>query len=311
MTLSREVRRNAMDKALKLLLARLGLAAIDSTLFDPSAESFACLPRTTWKELEEAGLVERDPYLEPPRYRLTGVGWIEAIVSAGTFGSAPQDEELGRLAACFKMTVKERNTDAQVDLKTVSSEAGLPEGWVFNVVESNLLETRFQRRGVYWHEQHRGRVIIVPSTFGLEKVDRSESLLAQVAQLQEQLAERNEILADILCPHCGAPVSTQGPVEHEYGDSLYQSFECGYAATDGCVDSPCPDSADFPSIDEFDFHFSEMRGNSFQTWSCYALGQTTRARRLHLPEGVGRTQEEAKEYVLDWYRRRARPWKAR
>lgn len=236
---------------------------------------------------------------------------MEAIVAAGIFSSAPLGKELGRLAAYFKTMVKGRKTSAQVDLKTVSSSVGVSEGWVFNVIESSLLEARFRRRGVHWHEQHRGRVIVVPITFGLEEVDRSQSLRAQVEQLQEELTEREALLADVLCPHCRAPLSTQGPVEHEYGDSLYQAFECGYAAVDGCVDSPCPGSADFPALAEFAFCFTEMSGDPFWKWSCYALAQTARARRLHLPRGVGRTRAEARQYVLDQYEERARPWKTR
>ena len=201
MSLSPELRRRAKEEALQLLLDELADGAIDCTVLTLPSQGIAELPQTTWTELEEEGLLQRDPDLEPGHCRLTGAGWRAAIVCATNLKAVDLAGRLGRLAAYFKSRIKGRKATTQVDLKTAGRESGFSEEWIFNVVESNILEIQFGRRGVHWHTQHRGRVIVVPESFGLERVPMNDSLAAKVIQLQTELAEREEQLEESMCPY--------------------------------------------------------------------------------------------------------------
>jgi hypothetical protein len=296
MTISREQRRAYVEQALKLLLKNLGGNAIDYVTIDPIEGQFAELPPTTWKELKELQFVRRDSVREPTVYRLTGEGWIEALAASGQYDSEDLVRRLGGLSAYLKGTVKGRQTAAAIPLRGVAAATGNDEDWIFNVVESNLLEVKFGRRGAHWHPDHRGRMIVVPITFGVEPVDAHANLRAKIEALEQELAEREERLSEFQCPHCGAALSQQGPVPTEYGDDFHQSFECGFAQTDGRTTSPCPSSDEFPKFDEYELVFHQSRGQV----DCWAKPRTDRARLLSL-HSWGRTEEEAAERVRERY----------
>jgi hypothetical protein len=122
-----------------------------------------------------------------------------------------------------------------------------------------------------------------------------------VASLQEEIELLQGRLEPFECPTCGAPLSYTETIEHRYGDDLIKIFECGYQ-DDG---RPCPSNPEFPKLEEFEFQTFESEKDY---WVCLAIPKTAMARRLKLSGGQGRTQEEAKERLIAWYRRSAKPW---
>src|SRR4051812_32423826 len=122
MTLSREQRHAQLERALNLLLLLLNGRAIDCGEIDPRDPTLVELQPTTWKELEELHFVARDTEAEPPAYRLTGDGWIEALAVSRQYEDEALAEKLGRLAAYLKKTVKGRRRPAVAPLRTIAAE---------------------------------------------------------------------------------------------------------------------------------------------------------------------------------------------
>jgi TIR domain len=126
-----------------------------------------------------------------------------------------------------------------------------------------------------------------------------------IADLQEDLESTKEELARFQCPTCGAPLVETVRVDHEYGDYMIEVFECGFEL-DGRT--PCPSDPDFPKFEEYDLRMEHHPKETYWKWICYPTPRTHNARRLDLPRGVGRTEEEAKKEVFERHRRAARPW---
>ena len=81
MTVSAEERSRNIKEALACILHALADRAIDETFFDPGAETFSNLLRTTWDELETQGWLE---YVEVAEsYRFTGTGLLGALQTTG------------------------------------------------------------------------------------------------------------------------------------------------------------------------------------------------------------------------------------
>ena len=74
------------------------------------------------------------------------------------------------MAAALKQVVKGRELDGFTVLKDLASAAELPDGWVWNAVQGNLLDLRFPSSGFYLRgfEDGIGCHLQVPRTFGLE-----------------------------------------------------------------------------------------------------------------------------------------------
>jgi hypothetical protein len=128
--------------------------------------------------------------------------------------------------------------------------------------------------------------------------------------LNEQLQEAQRGLEEYRCPTCGAPISTRSGVElSEHDSGGYEDFECGFSHIDGFTQRPCPSDPKFPRLEEYDFVFKEVSGDSDWKWQCFATARTDQARRVSLVMGLGRTQEEARDRVVKHYYEVAKPWK--
>jgi len=95
-----------------------------------------------------------------------------------------------------------------------------------------------------------------------------------------------------LCPTCGARLEERTFVDHEYGDSEIEIFACGH--TRGWQSRPCPQDPRFPVFDDYELNFSQESDGS---WWCDAIGKTDAASQVHLQNGMGSTQEEARKWV--------------
>ncbi len=290
------------------MLEQLSDGAIDDTLFDPTDASFQEIIPTTWSELERDGWVEQ--IRETQHYRFTGLGWLQAVKLAGRLDDDLLSTKAGRLFATMKSYVKGRQKPCVAKLAQLAQESGVPEGLVFNIIESNILEEHLKRRGARW--QDRGRLIFIPVDFSVEPADADslfkEEMLKRIEKLEEELSETKEELSVYKCPYCGAPLSTTGYVElDEHTEDTVEVFACGYS-TGGWNERPCPSDPKFPRLEDYEFKITETQTQWGTEYVCHALAKTDMARRVSLMPQPGRTRDEAKQSVVEWYERLAKPW---
>lgn len=126
-----------------------------------------------------------------------------------------------------------------------------------------------------------------------------------IAELQESLESLREQLAEFQCPTCGAPLSERKSVPQEYGDALYEYFACGYEPNG----RPCPSDPEFPKFEDYELLTEEHPTETgYGRWRCFARPTTPTAQRLGPFGESGSTEEEAKQRVLERFRRVAEPW---
>ncbi len=126
---------------------------------------------TTWTELRDKGYVAPLFSTTSRSYGLTGRGYLKALRVAGITERGDFKSQLGVLAATLKKYVKGRQQAAFVNIDSVQQESGLSSGFIFNCIDSNLLEVCFNKKGAQWANGFRGTVIVVQPTFGQEPVD--------------------------------------------------------------------------------------------------------------------------------------------
>jgi hypothetical protein len=167
-------------------------------------------------------------------------------------------------------------------LRALAAESGLPEGWVFNIIEGKYMEEVRGHRGASWFKH--GRVVLIPASFDVEPVDLqtllNADLLRKVEGLEEDLDLTRDALSQYLCPYCGAGLGSFGV------------FACGYP------EKPCPSDPEFPKLEDFEL---KLRQDSYGEWICEAKGKTPNARRVGLGSQPGRTEDEARQRVIDRY----------
>jgi hypothetical protein len=166
MSLSKQERETDKSLALRLMLRGLGNNRINMTFFEASISPLVAIRQTTWTELLQENRVTS--LFNLPRYALTGSGWLKALQDGGTTKNPIFQRDVGKLFATLKRHVKGRENDSILTLATVAQESGLNENWIFNAIESNLLESVFGKKGTGWCRGFEGSLIFVPSMFGLE-----------------------------------------------------------------------------------------------------------------------------------------------
>ena len=152
---------------LLIMLKDLGLRAIDVRLFDITEPLFQDTYETTWTELEEAYFVKPNHVIGARLYRLTGHGWYRAMDATWDQNQDVLNDLLGKLMAALKERVAGRHEPGYIYLDQVAN-AGLPEGFVYDAIESNLIEYRLNKHGAHWYEGRVGGLIEVPIKFGHE-----------------------------------------------------------------------------------------------------------------------------------------------
>lgn len=95
----------------------------------------------------------------------------------------------------------------------------------------------------------------------------------------------------------------------EHDEGAYEDFECGYAHIDGYMERPCPSDPKVRKLDDYEFIYKELQGDSYWKWQCFASGKTKEARKLTLAPGMGRTKEEPRQPVEESYNLHADPWR--
>jgi hypothetical protein len=126
--------------------------------------------RTTLHELQDAGLIRQIVFSSNPEpYILTLEGWHQAQRISGRFDSEEFQRRRGRLCAAMKLAVDGRDDVVIIDYADLAHRAELPEGWVWNILEAQVLK-RLDPKGRYLIRFEDGNVY-VPATFGQEPVE--------------------------------------------------------------------------------------------------------------------------------------------
>jgi hypothetical protein len=165
-SLSIEERQKEMARALQLILERLGDRKINAFSLDPTEPPFSDIHQTTWIELQEMNYVR--PLLKSSRFSLTGSGWLRALQHSGATRNRSFDRDSETLLASIKRQVKGGHGARIVMLKALARDSGLSESWIYNALESDLLEAHYGRKGATWAHGFEGSMIHVPRTFGLK-----------------------------------------------------------------------------------------------------------------------------------------------
>src|SRR5437867_7369570 len=96
--------------------------------------------RTTWLELTDRKLVTACMGIGCCRYQLTGSGWREALRITGQLDTKKFQERFGRLNAALNCLLNGRKEVGLAQTHIVAAQACIPEGWLYNMLESRIWE---------------------------------------------------------------------------------------------------------------------------------------------------------------------------
>jgi hypothetical protein len=307
-TLSEKSRSSNLDLAFRLTMQQLAEGALAQTFFDPDCAGLKAILPTTWKEMCDQGWFEPLELYRRRHYRMTANGWIEALWRTNAAEQPALRERLGHLGAVLKGHVKGRHADVIVELTTLVRESDLPAGWVFNAIESNLIEELHGTHGARWFDK--GLLVSIPLNFGIAVVDHAADVRKALEEVQHELAQTKEELGEYRCSICQAPIVAQHDVPlSEDVDGFLVAYACGRVDTDGYGSQPCPSDATYPKLEDYDLHLHEDPKEPSLKWTCLALAKTPTAGRVDILPGRGRTPEEARDQVIETYRRISKPWR--
>jgi hypothetical protein len=294
MTLAQTERSDNVARALKSMLDRVADAALDEVSFSPTAHPEVLT--TTWDELLAAELIERLPSGE---YILTGRGWTGRINDRGF------EQRIEKLFGTLKGFVKGRRDSATVPLSELVTQTGLPEGFVFNIIEGKYMEELSKRRGASWVKP--GRLVLIPVAFGIQPTDLrtllDPAVVKKMEELEDELGTTRGDLSRYRCPHCNAEMTASGGYRiDEHNDGDYEQFSCGYGQRDGQVDSLCPKDPHFPKFEDFELVTNQREPGE---WICRPKPKTPYAQLIGLDPCSGRTKEEAERRVKARYLHRS------
>lgn len=174
MTISVQQRQENLDLALRKMMESVGEKWFGGVLFDVLDPEFKDIMPTTWASLERQWWVNETCSTMGGhiRYRLTGTGWIEGLRLTGALHSVDLRDRIIHLRARLKDQVKGRSGDADVFLPEFCTANGIPKEWLWNVVESKLLEHFFANDIVdigWWSHNTRLQILRVPVDFGMTR----------------------------------------------------------------------------------------------------------------------------------------------
>jgi hypothetical protein len=156
-----------MDHALTLLVRDLQDKAVNEMPFYVDRPEYADIFSTTWQELRDCFMLTQIPQTQ--MHWLTGSGWYAGVKVSGKTNEPSFTQQMRKLSATLKDYVKGRQDERLVTVYHVAEDARLPFGFVYNAIESRLLDHEFNMKGAEWTIQKNPKIVIrVPLNFGLE-----------------------------------------------------------------------------------------------------------------------------------------------
>lgn len=169
-TIDKKDRLNDSENAISRMMSELGERSIAEVQFETNKPPFDKVYATTWQSLEDCALIEQDHTHEDRLFRLTGNGWIAGLQLTEIQQSPEFTKQVGDVMAALKAHVKacQRQHDVFPEVDEIATAAGVPEGFVFNFVESHYAEVMLKLKGARWNR--RGDTIRVPVDFGHRQI---------------------------------------------------------------------------------------------------------------------------------------------
>ena len=228
---------------------------------------------------------------------LTPSGFREVLCRVPISRGQSLKEQLGRLQASAKRHVEGRNQEAVVSFEELQKDSGLPEDFVFNAIECDLVGHILKTHGPAWLQS--GVRVRIPLDLGIPVAEHEKPITVQLKEARE---ERNEYR----CSYCGAPKIEIASSPTPEGDRCYyDGYDCGRLDVDGEIDQPCP-SAKFPQLDDYELEAIENRGEGLLgmviektpsiQWKCEARPKTPDAAQFPIALAHGSTREESIEH---------------
>lgn len=168
MTLSKENRLQNMEQALRLMLGRLGDRAMYKEFFNPEDPIFTEVYPTSWKELEDRGLVRAHRTYTSVSYELRGTGWFCAMGIDDLFDTPAFEERFGKLSAAIKNHVRGRHEKQITSVGQLVEETGLAEDWIYNIIKAKVWKHQYNRVGAEYDSDD---VIWIPIDFNMPPLD--------------------------------------------------------------------------------------------------------------------------------------------
>lgn len=171
MTISKDKRLLDMQNALVLMMDALGAQALDAVDFVSYQTPFDKVMPTTWDELESRGLVEITNRWNVNTYALTGAGWYRGLKETEKISDPDFRHQMDKLQKTLKDR-SERQEDVWADAEDVARSAGVSLDFVYNAIESQLLDHERDIYGAEWDLRvgKRGSVIRIPRRFGQKRL---------------------------------------------------------------------------------------------------------------------------------------------
>ena len=167
MSHSREERIRNIESALRLVMEELGSRAIWELLVDPDNAHYADIYSTTWEEMKNHYLLKAFPVIGHTDYGLTGYGWLKGLELLGKIEQAKV--EVGKITKAIKDCMDGRNEIKFVYSDPIASAAGVSEGFLHNVIESDFISIVLRRYTVEPDLRGAARYLFtIPVNFGQE-----------------------------------------------------------------------------------------------------------------------------------------------
>lgn len=107
--------------------------------------NFKSFVPTTWRELEDQGLIEDRGERPGPSFRLTAHGWLTGLEWSGALKEDGIRDRAIAIRQALKAQVKgrEQHYGSGIDVRALAEEVNVPVGWMWNAMQSNLLQKLF------------------------------------------------------------------------------------------------------------------------------------------------------------------------
>lgn len=170
MTISKEKRMEDLEKALMLMLEQIGDRRLNSVPFKLGELPFDTILPTSWPTLEQYGWITITRYFGGAgHFRLTGHGWLTAMRAGGHTDTEHFNQKLGLLMKTLKAKVDGRSRIALVRVAEVAATSGLPEAFIWNIIESDAITVLKDRESADWAGSG-SNVIKIPIGFGQQRL---------------------------------------------------------------------------------------------------------------------------------------------
>lgn len=170
MTVSKLTLQKNLTDALILMVKTVGDTWLNSVSFNPLEPQFENILKTTWTDLENERYVTPNHEQDNEYYTLLPKGWLKGIQEDNDSFQNRLHELSKALNAKIKGPVERKAVGrhrALAGTEELAKETGIPEGFICNAIDCDLIGVYLKRKGAKWMDNsNRGKLICIPNNFG-------------------------------------------------------------------------------------------------------------------------------------------------